>query len=173
MHPRLALTVTWVAIDEVSLAWSFRYLVGSDDRVYGLSEARGLRAGVRRPDDERALLEALELDELQRSMLCRSHRDDEPPVEHQTFNGMDAVTFAEEVLPGLVEAGHVEIEEIGGRPDYQAARIRAGDPLRRPRRRGRGRSRLISSTSGPTGWTSRSSSPSTGRLWRCRICSPR
>ncbi len=34
--PRLVLMVTWVAADQVRTAWSWRYRVGADDRVYGL-----------------------------------------------------------------------------------------------------------------------------------------
>ncbi len=58
--PRLAVTVTWVAVDEVRVAWSWRYRAGDDDRVYALGESRGLR-GFRRPDLERGLLDALVL----------------------------------------------------------------------------------------------------------------
>ena len=41
----------------------------TDDRVYGLDETRGLR-GIRRPDAEQALLDALELDEEHVHRLC-------------------------------------------------------------------------------------------------------
>ncbi len=49
---RLALTVTWVAVDEVTIAWSWRYRVGEDDRVYGLS--RDPRAAWLPPTGPRA-----------------------------------------------------------------------------------------------------------------------
>ena len=48
-EPRLAATVTWKAVDEVHLAWSWRYRMGADDRIYAIDESRGLR-GIRRPD---------------------------------------------------------------------------------------------------------------------------
>ncbi|HET9861523.1 MAG TPA: DEAD/DEAH box helicase [Nocardioidaceae bacterium] len=118
--PRLALTVTWVAVDEVSIAWSWRYRAGEDDRVYGLSETRGLR-GVRRPDAERDLLAALELSDEQVHRLCDGHRRERGLVEQQTFSHGAAIDFAENVLPDLEAAGQVEIEEIGGRPDYREA----------------------------------------------------
>ena len=119
--PRLALTVTWVAVDEASIAWSWRYRVGADDRVYGLGENRGLR-GFRRPELEQEQLDALEasLTDEQVHRLYGSHRVD-GLVAEQTFRHGAAIAFAEEVLPGLAESGHVEIDEIGGRPDYRAA----------------------------------------------------
>ena len=119
--PRLALTVTWVAVDEVTIAWSWRYRVGADDRVYGLSESRGLR-GVRRPDAERELLAGLELDDDQLYQLCDSHRRERGLIEQRTFTQGAAIAFSEDVLPGLEAAGQVEIDEIGGRPDYREAR---------------------------------------------------
>ena len=51
----------------------WRYRVGDDDRIYGLDETRGLR-GIRRPDAEQALLDALELDEEQRAPALRRGR---------------------------------------------------------------------------------------------------
>ena len=33
-EPRLALSITWVSVQEVELAWSWRYAVGGADRVY-------------------------------------------------------------------------------------------------------------------------------------------
>ena len=71
-EPRLVLSVTWVAADEVRVAWTWRYRVGGDDRVYALSETRGMR-GVRRPEAEQALLDALVLDDEQAYHLCRAH----------------------------------------------------------------------------------------------------
>jgi len=119
--PRLALTVTWVAVDEVSIVWSWRYRVGDDDRVYELSETRGLR-GVRRPDAERDLLDGLELSDDQLYHLCDGHRRERGLIEKRTFRQGAAIGFAEDVLPGLEASGQVEIEEIGGRPDYREAR---------------------------------------------------
>ena len=72
-EPRLVLAITWVAADEVRVAWTWHYRVGSDDRVYALSETRGLR-GVRRPEAEQAALDALVLDDEQAYHLCRAHR---------------------------------------------------------------------------------------------------
>jgi superfamily II DNA or RNA helicase len=114
--PRLVLSVTWVAADEVTAAWSWRYRVGADDRVYGLSETRGMR-GVRRPDAERVLLDALRLDDEQAYHLCRAHDLARGLEETKTFRHVHAILFAEELLPGLRE--QVEVEEIGQQPDYQ------------------------------------------------------
>ncbi len=119
--PRLALTVTWVAVDEVRLRWTWRYRVGEDDRGYGLSETRGLR-GVRRPEEERALLEALDLDEDQVHHLCLDRRRARGLREEATYRDAAAVAVATEVLPPLEKSGEVEIEEVGARPDYQEAR---------------------------------------------------
>ena len=121
--PRLAVTVTWVAVDEVRVAWSWRYRAGDDDRVYALGETRGLR-GFRRPDLERALLDALELDEEAVHRLYDSHRRDHGPVPERTFTGTGAIGFAEDALPALEKAAAeelLELTEIGGRPDYRAA----------------------------------------------------
>ena len=118
--PRLALTVNWVAVDEVAIAWSWRYRSGADDRVYGLGEERGLR-GLRRPDAEQALLDGLRLDDEQAHHLCVSHRRERGLVEQVTFRAGHALAFATDVLPGLEAAGQVEIDEIGGRPDYREA----------------------------------------------------
>ena len=115
--PRLALTVTWVAADEVAIAWSWRYRVGADDRVYSLSEARGLR-GVRRPDAERALLDGLLLDDEQTYHLCRAHDRALGLEDAKTFRDVHAVVFAEELLPALRE--QVELSEVGDQPDYRA-----------------------------------------------------
>ena len=119
--PRLALTVTWLAVDEVQILWSWRYRVGADDRIYALDETRGLR-GFRRPDAEQELLDALELDDAQVYRLCGSQRREVGLVARQTFTDIHAIGFAEDVLPGLEAAGQVEIEEIGARPDYREAR---------------------------------------------------
>jgi superfamily II DNA or RNA helicase len=121
VQPRLALTVTWVAVDEVRIAWSWRYRVGDEDRVYALDEQRGLR-GFRRPELEQEVLAALELDEHQVHRLCDAHRREHGLVPARTFRHGEAIAFAEDVLPGLVASGQVEIEEIGGRPDYREAR---------------------------------------------------
>ncbi|MEP7089489.1 MAG: DEAD/DEAH box helicase [Nocardioidaceae bacterium] len=114
--PRLALRVTWVAADEVVAAWSWRYRMGTDDRVYALSETRGMR-GVRRPEQEQALLDALRLDDEQTYHLCRSHDRGRGLEDTRTFTDLHAVLFAEQLLPGL--RGQVEIDEIGDQPDYQ------------------------------------------------------
>jgi superfamily II DNA or RNA helicase len=121
VEPRLALTLTWKAADEVHLAWSWRYRVGADDRVYGIDESRGLR-GVRRRDREAALLAALRLDEEQRHRLCGTARHEEGAphrlVAEQLLRGHLVVPFVEDTLEPLAASGQVEIEEIGGRPDF-------------------------------------------------------
>jgi superfamily II DNA or RNA helicase len=117
VEPRLALTVTWVAADEVRAAWSWRYRVGSDDRVYALSETRGMR-GVRRPEAEQALLDALRLDDEQVHHLCRAHDRARGLEDAKTFRDVHAIVFAEELLPGL--RGQVEVQEVGDQPDYRA-----------------------------------------------------
>jgi superfamily II DNA or RNA helicase len=123
-RPRLALQVTWVSVERVELAWSWRYRVGETDRVYALDESRGLR-GFRRPADERALLDRLELDEAGVHRLCRSDLRERGLVPDQVLTGVEAIDFAVEVLPhleALAEAEQVEITEVGGRPDYREAR---------------------------------------------------
>jgi superfamily II DNA or RNA helicase len=116
--PRLALTVTWVAADEVRIAWSWRYRAGGDDRVYALDETRGLR-GFRQPAEEQALLDALELDEEATYHLCDAHRREHGLVPEKTFRGGGAVVFATDLLPVLER--QVEVTEVGGRPDYREA----------------------------------------------------
>ncbi len=116
VEPRLVLSVTWVAADEVRTAWTWRYRVGSDDRVYRLSESRGFR-GVRRRDRERELLDALVLDDEQAYHLCYDHRRELGLEDERVFEDAHAVLFAEQLLPGLSE--QVEVEEIGARPDYR------------------------------------------------------
>ncbi len=116
-EPRLALTVTWKAVDEVHLAWSWRYRMGADDRIYAIDESRGLR-GIRRPDAERALLDALELDEEMRHRLCGSADGRHGLVPEQTFHGPTVIAFVEETLVPLAASGQVEIEEVGARPDF-------------------------------------------------------
>ncbi|CAN5125520.1 DEAD/DEAH box helicase [soil metagenome] len=118
--PRLALTVTWVSVDEVRISWSWRYRVGAHDRVYALGETLGLR-GFRIPDLEEAQLAALVLDDDAAYRLCDSQRRERGLVPERTFAGTAAIAFAEEVLPGLIEHGQVEITEIGARPDYREA----------------------------------------------------
>jgi superfamily II DNA or RNA helicase len=115
--PRLVLSVTWKAVDEVFVAWSFRYRVGDDDRIYGLDESRGLR-GLRRPADEARLVEGLELDEEQRLRLCGSPRE-RRLLPEQTFRGALAIAFVEGTLEPLERSGQVEIEEIGVRPAFE------------------------------------------------------
>ncbi|NUR05913.1 MAG: DEAD/DEAH box helicase [Nocardioidaceae bacterium] len=115
-EPRLVLGVDWVAADEVRVRWTWRYLVGRDDRVYDLSETRGLR-GVRRSDAEQELLDALVLDDEQAYHLCRAHTRELGLEDHQVFRGTHAILFAEQLLPGLRD--QVEVDESGTRPDYQ------------------------------------------------------
>jgi superfamily II DNA or RNA helicase len=115
-EPRLALTVRWVAADEVHTAWTWRYRVGTDDRVYALSEARGLRA-VRRPEREQELLDALVLDDEQAYHLCRGHQRGMGLEDERTFRDAHAILFAEQLLPGL--RGQVEVDEVGEQPDYR------------------------------------------------------
>ena len=114
-EPRLVLSVTWVAADEVRVAWSWRYRVGGDDRVYALSETRVMR-GVRRPEAEQALLDALVLDDEQAYHLCRAHDRGLGLEDSRTLRDGHAILFAEDLLPGL--RGQVEVEEIGVQPDY-------------------------------------------------------
>ena len=116
--PRLVLTVTWVAVDEVRIAWTWRYAVSGTDRVYKLGESRGLR-GLRRPELEHQLLDGLELDDEATYHLCDRHRRVHGLVPEKTFEHALAVAFATDVLPVL--AGQVEVEEIGDRPDYREA----------------------------------------------------
>jgi superfamily II DNA or RNA helicase len=117
-EPRLALTVTWKAVDEVHVAWSWRYRVGSDDRIYALGESRGLR-GLRKPASEAAVLDGLELSDEQVHRFCGGHRREQGLLPSQVFLGVTAMAFTEDALAPLEQSGQVEIEEIGTRPDYQ------------------------------------------------------
>ncbi len=124
-EPRLALSITWVSVQEVELAWSWRYAVGGADRVYALTETRGLR-GVRRPELEVEAVLAMgrELTDHQVFALCDSHRLDRGLVERKTFEHDQAIGFVDDVLPtleALAARGVIELEETGGRPDYRAA----------------------------------------------------
>jgi len=117
-EPRLALTVTWKAVDEVHIAWSWRYRVGADDRIYPLGETRGLRT-LRRPDAEAAILDALDLTDEQVLRFHGGHRREQGLVPSQAFHGLTAIAFTEDALVPLERSGQVEIEEIGFRPDFQ------------------------------------------------------
>ncbi len=121
--PRLAVTITWVSVEEVTLAWSWRYRVEETEREYSLGETRGLRT-LRRPDLERMLLDELELDDAATFRLCESHRRERGPLPDQVFTGTAAIGFADDTLPVLeaaAAAGQVEISEVGARPDYRAS----------------------------------------------------
>jgi superfamily II DNA or RNA helicase len=124
-EPRLALSITWVSVSEVELVWTWRYAVGGTDRVYGLTETRGLR-NLRRPELEVEAVLALgrELTDHQVFALCDSHRLDRGLVERKTFEHDQAIGFVDDVLPTLetlASQGLIELEETGGRPDYRAA----------------------------------------------------
>jgi superfamily II DNA or RNA helicase len=115
-EPRLGLMVTWVAADEVKVAWTWRYRVGVDDRLYALDETRGLRT-IRRPEAEQAILDGLTLDDEQTYHLCRAHSRDLGLEGSRTFRDTHAIVFSEDLLPGLRE--QVEVDEIGQQPDYR------------------------------------------------------
>ncbi|HSV41220.1 MAG TPA: SNF2-related protein, partial [Nocardioidaceae bacterium] len=114
--PRLGLTVEWRSVDEVHVAWSFRYRVNLDDRSYGLDETRGFR-GVRDRQAEEALLGDLQLSDEQAYRLRSAGGR---LLAEQTLRDSAAIGLAE-ILPSLVADGHVELEEIGVRPDYREA----------------------------------------------------
>jgi hypothetical protein len=143
--PRLALTVTWVAVDEVRLRWTFRYRVGSDDRVYRVDDPHG-RLGVRRPKEEQTLVDALELDADGVYRLFGAHRRDHGLVPEQTLRDLAAVAFGTDILPGL--EGQVELEEVGARPDYREA---TGAPVVRFAPRGDGSGATDTTTESTTG----------------------
>ncbi len=130
-EPRLALEVEWRAADDVGLTWQWRYArrEGADDRVYELDDERGVH-GLRRPDLERDLLAALELDDDQRYLLCET--GSARLVPQQSFQGIRAVAFHDDALVALERSGQVEILEQGPRPDYQEA---SGPPVIRFARR--------------------------------------
>ena len=118
--PRLALTVTWHAVDKVELVWSWRYRMGNDDRIYTLDETRGVR-GFRRPDEEQRIVDELVLDDAQVHRLCEQQRRENGLIARRTFEHVHAIAIAEDVLPLLEAGGQVEIEEVGARPVYQEA----------------------------------------------------
>jgi superfamily II DNA or RNA helicase len=122
--PELTLTVTYVAIDQVGIAWSWRYESATGERIYALDETRGLR-GFRRPDLERQQLDALVLDDDAVYRLCDAHHREHGLLAERTFTGYQAVAFVEDVLPGLEKQaaeGRLRIVEAGVRPDYRAAK---------------------------------------------------
>jgi SNF2 family DNA or RNA helicase len=73
--------------------------------------------GVRRPDAEQALVDALVLDEEAVYHLCRSHQRDRGLQDARTYRDAHAILFAEQLLPTLRE--QVEIEETGEQPAYE------------------------------------------------------
>lgn len=115
-RPRLALTVTWRAVDEVALTWTWRYRAGSDDRVYGLTDTRGLR-GIRDPEQEADLLAGLELDDAQAYRLCGGRRE-HGLLPEQVITGPAVIGFLDETLVPLEASGQVEIDESGHRPSF-------------------------------------------------------
>ncbi len=115
-RPRLALELTWVAVDEVALSWSWRYRVGADDRVYALGDTRGLR-GIRAPEQEAGILAALSLDDDQTYRLCGGRRE-HGLVGEQVISGPAVIGFVDDTLVPLEASGQVEIEETGHRPDF-------------------------------------------------------
>jgi len=121
-EPRLALTIGWGAVDQVTLTWSWRYRVGEDDRIYTVGETRGLRS-LRSADLETELLQRLdaELTDEQVHRLYDSHRRDRGLVAVQTLRGSTVISLVEDVLPGLEKIGWLEIEELGTRPDFREA----------------------------------------------------
>ncbi len=123
VEPRLCLTVDWREVDRVVTGWSWRYRVDGDDRIYPLGETRGLR-GVRRPDREEERFEEFlrSLSDEQVQRLYGGQRRHAASTPEVVFHDVAAIGFAEDVLPGLEAAGLVEIEEVGARPDYRAAR---------------------------------------------------
>jgi superfamily II DNA or RNA helicase len=133
-RPRLALTVEWVSVDHATVAWSFRYRVGEDDRSYGLEDQRGFR-GVRDGSSEAALVDALALSEEQRYRLCTPAGR---LIAQQTVRDVAAIGLAE-ILPDLLASGQFELDEIGARPGYREAatapviRFEARDPGRADR----------------------------------------
>ncbi len=120
VEPRLGLDVAWVSVEEVRIAWRWRYRVGERDREYALDETRGLRS-LRRPEVERERLDALRLDADATYRLCASHRPEQGLLPTQVLTGTAPIAFALDVLPGLVDGGQVEVRETGGRPDYREA----------------------------------------------------
>ena len=115
-RPRLALGVQWLAVDEVALTWTWRYRVGSDDRVYGLADTRGLR-GIRAPEQEAELLAGLELDDAQTFRLCGGRRE-HGLLPEQVITGPAVIGFLDETLVPLEASGQVEIDEQGHRPSF-------------------------------------------------------
>ena len=125
IRPRLVLTLDWRAVDEVDLRWTWRYARdGEEDAVYDLDDDRGRRGGARRPRLEASILHALDPGDDAEHHLYRDHVRAAGLLPRQTVAGYRAVGFVEDVIPELerrAEAGILEIEELGDRPDYRLA----------------------------------------------------
>ncbi len=115
-RPRLVLTVGWRAVDEVHVAWQFRYRVGQDDRSYLVEDPRGFR-GVRDRAEEEALLGAVALTDEQRYRLCTP--GGRLIAEHTLRDG-GAIGLAD-ILPRLEDSAGFELDETGVRPTFREA----------------------------------------------------
>ena len=131
-RPRLVLTLDWKAVDEVDLRWTWRYAREGEDGedgeegevVYDLDDDRGARGGVRRPRLEASLLHALDPGDDAGYLLYRDHEPRLGLLPRQTITGYRTVGLVEDVLPELErrrDAGVLQIEELGDRPDFHAA----------------------------------------------------
>lgn len=127
--PHLVLAVSWVGGHEVRLAWSWHYRTpgtGQTVRVFGLDEEPA-PYGVRDESLEREALDRLVLDDAASVLLLRAGTAGPRPYPDLVLREMDAVRFAEEVLPALqrhpafeVHAdGQPEFREVLGKPEIQ------------------------------------------------------
>src|SRR5699024_7119820 len=89
------------------------------DRAYPLDQPplRGMRDAAA----EQELLDRLEFSEDEAVVLSQQASPTQLPVAEQRLRGMDAVQFAEQVLPGLYDRENFEVEEHGRKPEFREA----------------------------------------------------
>ena len=119
--PHLVLAVTWVGGHEVRLSWSWHYrnlATGQTVRVFGLDEEPA-PYGMRDAALEDAALDRLALGDAAAALLLRTGPGGPRPYPELVLREMDAVRFAEDVLPGLRADPAFEIHADGHQPQFR------------------------------------------------------
>ncbi|WP_167005918.1 DEAD/DEAH box helicase [Mumia sp. ZJ430] len=127
--PHLVLALTWVDGHEVRLSWAWHYrslATGQTVRVFALDEEPA-PYGMRDADLERISLDRLALEDDAAVLLLRTTTVGPRPYPELVLREMDAVRFAEDVLPGLRDHpafevhtdGQPQFREVVGKPEIQ------------------------------------------------------
>ncbi|MBW9214009.1 DEAD/DEAH box helicase [Mumia sp. zg.B53] len=119
--PHLVLALTWTGGHEAHLSWSWHYrnpTTGQTVRVFALDEEPA-PYGMRDPDLERVALDRLVLDEDAATLLLRAGAAGPTPYPQLVLREMDAVRFAQDVLPGLRTNPAFEIQADGHQPEFR------------------------------------------------------